>query len=87
MIRASVLLTAILLISGCSLLPTRTVFVCPEIPTIERPELPTVEISELACITDDTAHTLANRERALVEWGMDQEAVISAVRAECYAVR
>lgn len=83
MIRVSVLLTAILLISGCSLLSTRTVFVCPEIPTIERPELPTVEISDLACITDETAQTLADRERALDEWGLDHEAVLQGIREEC----
>lgn len=62
--RLAVLLT-ILALSGCSLIPERTVYVQEPLPIPERPVLPTVPADELACLSDEAYADLAERDAAL----------------------
>jgi hypothetical protein len=76
-IRLSSLL-AVLLLAGCTTVQYRPV----PLPLPARPVLTPVKASDVACLAPDVYTALVNRERALKEWGLAEEAVLKANNAK-----
>jgi len=57
-------LVAAMLLSGCSLIPERTVYVQEPLPVPARPHLPTIPAKALECLSEQTYADLAERDAA-----------------------
>lgn len=76
----AIVLSAILLSSACA---TRTQFLCPVLPEPARPSVPSLPSGELACVSDEAAARLNERELRLVEYAEDMEVIISTHNENC----
>lgn len=75
------LILAVALLSGCTLIPERTVYLQEPLPVPERPALPTVLADDLACLDAHTYTDLAVRDAVLRAHVERLEAIIETTHA------
>lgn len=68
------LLPAVLLLAGCASSP-EYIEIAPECEVPPRPSLPTIPAEDLEALPDETYWALERREKRIVDWGMELEAL------------
>ena len=79
--RLLALSAVLLLVSGCSLIPERTVYVEmePECAVPARPALPEIPAEALDPLPDDVYWDVITRDARLQGWALEMEAVLREV--------
>jgi hypothetical protein len=72
--------SVLLLLAGCQWLPTRDIYICPEVPEVTRPALQPIPASELECLSDSTYRKITERDRQRREYCEDLELIVNRVR-------
>lgn len=74
----AVLLIAVVLLAGCSLLPERTVYVDvePECSVPPQPALPELPPGALDPLPDDVYWDVINRDTRLQNWAIEMRAIL-----------
>ena len=79
--RLLALSAVLLLVSGCSLLPERTVYVEmePECSVPAQPALPELPAEALDPLPDDVYWDVITRDARLQDWALEMEAILERV--------
>ena len=74
-------LSAVLLVSGCSLIPERTVYVEmePECSVPAQPALPEIPTEALDPLPDDVYWDVIARDARLQDWALEMQSVLREV--------
>ena len=74
-------LSAVLLVSGCSLIPEHTAYVemGPECSVPAQPALPEIPAEALDPLPDDVYWDVITRDARLQDWALEMEAILERV--------